>query len=99
MEFEYELIYRDSAESDLLEYADYIERKTFSKEKATILTTVIVAEITKLMVFPYIYVKFYKDFYSFSIKNRRIFYKVYEAEKKIVVFKVLGWFQNYQDYL
>jgi hypothetical protein len=33
MKNEYNIIYRRLAENDLLEYIDYIERMTFSKDK------------------------------------------------------------------
>ena len=100
MEFEkYQIIYRDTAYEDLFEYIDYIERMTFSKEKAEKLSNEIIAEILKLSIFPYMYQKFFKDFHSFTINNRRILYKIYEKEKLVVIYRILSWFQNYEDYL
>jgi len=96
---EYTIIYRDSADRDLFEYIDYIERMTFSKEQSEKLANEIIAEILRLSLFPYLYQKFYKDFYWFTHKNRRVLYKVYEKNKEVVIYRILSWFQNYEDYL
>ena len=95
----YEIIYREYALNDLLEYIDYIERMTFSKEKAEKLSNEIIAEILKLSLFPHLYQKIYNDFHSFSLRNRRILYKVYEDKKIVVIFRVLWWFQEYENHL
>lgn len=95
----YNIIYRDKADEDLFEYIDYIERMTFSKEKAEKLSSEIIAEILKLSLFPYLYQKIFKDFRSFSINNRRILYKVYEKKKIVVIYRILSWFQEYENYL
>jgi plasmid stabilization system protein ParE len=72
---------------------------TFSKDKWESLVESIVVEISKISIFPYIYQKIYQDYYSFTIKNQRVIYYVDEENKTIVIYRILWWFQNYQDYL
>jgi hypothetical protein len=94
----YEIEILDEAYFDLEEYMDYIERITFSKIKAEEEEWVkILWEIMKLNFMPYMYQKSYKDFYSFLYKSRRIFYKVYEDKKIIVIFHILWQVQNYEE--
>ena len=96
---QYKIIYKDSAKDDLLKYSDYIERMTFSKEKADELLRIIMSEILKLSLFPYMYQVFYKNFHSFSVKNQRIIYYIDEEKKQVVIYRILWWYQDYTRYI
>ncbi len=91
--------YQDEANDDLILYVDYIERNTFSFEIAEKLAAEIFSETMKLSFFPYMYPKTYKDFHTFNVNNRKIFYKIYEEDKKVIIFRILSWFQDYNNYL
>ncbi len=99
MNLEYEIEYRKLATLDLLEYTDYIERMTFSKEKATKLSNDIVVKILQLSFFPYMYQLFYKNYRFCTINNRRVVYYIDDDKKGVVIYRILSWYQNYQDYL
>ncbi len=58
---------------DLINISDYVERVSFSKSLANQLVAEIISSIQILAFFPYIYPKVYKNFHSFTVKNRRIF--------------------------
>jgi len=95
----YNIIYTDSSYEDLFYFADYIERMTFSKEKADSEIIFILQEIAKLTLFPKMYQIIYKEFRSFSVKNMRIFYKIYEDKKEIVIFRILNHSKDYINIL
>jgi len=87
------------AQLDLLNHTDYIERMTFSESKATKESENILMEISKLSIFPYMYQKFYKNYHAFTVKNKRIVYYIDEQNKVVVIYRILWWFQNYENYL
>jgi len=91
--------YDDEANNDLINYVDYIERKTFSKEIAEKEWAMIFVETMKLSIMPYMYPVIYNDFLSFNIKNRRFFYKIYKEKRKVIIYRILSMTQNYENYL
>ena len=96
-DYEVKILY--DAYMDLYEYADYVERMTFSKEKANQKLTILLWKIMELNFMPFMYPKVYKDYHILNFRNKRIFYKIYENEKLVVVFHVLWQAQNYENYL
>ncbi len=96
---EYIVEYDDEANNDLINYIDYIERQTFSKEIAEKQASIIFVETMKLSFMPYMYPETYKDFHTFNIKNKKIFYKIYEDKKKVIIFRILSSFQEYENHL
>jgi len=61
----YNIIYTDSSYEDLFYFADYIERMTFSKEKADSEIIFILQEISKLTLFPKCIKLYIKNFVLF----------------------------------
>ncbi len=96
---EYIVEYDDEANNDLIHYVDYIERQTFSKEIAEKQASMIFVETMKLSFMPNMYLKTYKDFHTLNVKNRKIFYKIYEEKKKVIIFRILSSYQEYKNYL
>lgn len=96
---EYEVILSDSSREDLKSIIDYIERVSFSKTTAERFAAEIISWTFILQIFPYMYPKVYKDFRSFTVKNRRIFYIILEDKKEILIYRILWSLQRYEDYL
>ena len=85
----YKIIISDDAEKDLFNISDYIERVSFSEIMAKKIIAEILSWIYALNLFPYMYPKIYKEYYSLSIRNRRIFYEVNEVKKEVVIYMIL----------
>jgi hypothetical protein len=51
---------------------------SFSEETANKIVAEIISSTKILELYPYMYPKVYKNFYSYTIKNRRIFYEIDE---------------------
>jgi len=49
---------------------------SFSKETANKIVAEIISSTKILELYPYMYKKVYKNFHSYTIKNRRIFYEI-----------------------
>jgi len=96
---EYKVIFSLDAQNDLNEIMDYIERMTFSVEKANKIANEILSRTILLKNYPYMYQKVYKNFHSFSVKNKRIFYEICDERKEVVIIHILWWYQNYENYL
>ena len=88
-----------SAFDDLNNYIDYLERKTFSIEKANQEMWFILQNISKLSFMPFMYPKIYKDFHFFTYKSLKIFFKIYKKDNLVVVFRILWDKQNYEEIL
>ena len=95
----YKILFWEKINDDLVEIWDYIERMTFSKEKAEKIIKEILSSIMILSSFPYMYQVFYKNYHSFTIKNKRIIYYIDENKKIVIIYRILWWFQNYENYL
>ncbi|MDQ7009848.1 MAG: type II toxin-antitoxin system RelE/ParE family toxin [Candidatus Gracilibacteria bacterium] len=96
---EYKIKFGDKIDDDLEKIGDYIERMTFSKEKSEQLVQEILSSIMILSKLPHMYQVFYKKYHSLTVKNKRVIYYIDENKKIIVIYRVLGGYQNYQDYL
>jgi len=96
-DFKVKILYE--AYKDLEEYWDYIERMTFSREKADEELWKILWEILKLNFMPYMFPKTYMDYHSFSYRNKRIFYEIDDSNKKVIVFHILWWYQKFENIL
>jgi len=95
----YNIIYWENVYDDLNEISDYIERMTFSLEKAEQIVWEILASIQVLRFFPYMYQKFYKNYYTINIKNKRIIYFIDEEKKIIIIYRILWQAQNHKNIL
>ncbi|MDQ7009196.1 MAG: type II toxin-antitoxin system RelE/ParE family toxin [Candidatus Gracilibacteria bacterium] len=96
---DYEVIFSLDSQDDLNEIMDYIERMTFSIEKANKIANEIISKTILLKNYPYMYQKVYKNYHSLSVKNKRIFYEIDDKRKEVIIIHILGGFQNYEDYL
>jgi len=96
---DYKIKFEDLANFDLLEYVDYIERMTFSKDKAVEESDIIISEIMKLSFMPHMYQKIYKNYHSITIKNQRVIYYIDKPQKLVVIYRILWWSQNYETIL
>ena len=85
----YKVIFSLDAQNDLNEIIDYIERMTFSKETANKVANKIISRTILLRSYPYVYQKFYKNYHSFSVKNKRIFYEICEEKKEVIIYRIL----------
>lgn len=95
----YKIKFWDKIDDDLENIWDYIERMTFSTEKANQIVQEILSSIMILSNLPHMYQIFYKNYRFLTVKNRRIIYYIDENKKTVVVYRILSWYQNYQDYL
>ncbi len=96
---EYNIKFWEKINDDLKNIWDYIERMTFSKEKSEQLVQEILSSIMILSKLPHMYQVFYKKYHSLTVKNKRIIYYIDENKKIVVIYRILSWYQNYQDYL
>ena len=96
---EYKVIFSLEAQNDLKEIIDYIERMTFSIKKANEIANEIISKTILLKSFPKMYQNVYKNFHSFSVKNKRVFYEIDEKRREIIIIHILWWYQRYEDYL
>ncbi len=96
---EYKIIYWDNINSDLNNISDYIERMTFSIDKAEQIVGEIISWIWVLSIFPYMYQVFYKHYHSINVKNQRIIYYIDEDKKQVVIYRILWQAQKYENIL
>jgi len=93
----YKVIFPSKSQSDLLEIWDYIERMSFSKETANKIVAEIISSTKILELYPYMYKKVYKNFHSYTIKNRRIFYEIDDKYWEVIIYHILWGFQDYEN--
>lgn len=48
---------------------------------------------------PFMYPQVYKNYHILNFKKKRIFYKIYEEKRLVVVFHILWQAQDYEKYL
>ncbi len=96
---EYKIIFWDDINNDLDNISDYIERMTFSINKAEQIVWKIIGSMWILSIFPYMYQVFYKDYRSINIENKRIIYYIDEEKKIVIIYRILWQAQNYEEVL
>ena len=93
----YKVIFPDKVQADLIEIWDYIERVSFSKEVADKIVAEIISSTKVLELYPYMYPKVYKNFHSYTVRKKRVFYEIDKKYWEVVIYHILWWFQNYES--
>lgn len=94
----YKVIIDPNAQLDLNRILDYIFRFSFSSITVNKIYDEIMSKIYGLQVFPKLYPVFKWDFRVMTVrKNYRIFYKINEAKKEVIIYYIFSSRENYDD--
>ena len=96
----YKVVIRNEVHDDIYEFADYIFRFSFSKEIAQKIYNEIYSKIYSLNFMPHMYQKVLWEYRVALIKKTyRIFYRVEEENKKVIIVRVIRTDQNIEGIL
>ena len=95
----YKVKLNDEFKSDLNDISEYIFRISFSKEITQKISDEITKKLLNLIIFPNMYQNTYKDFKTIQIKSYKVFYKVDETKKEVIVYRVLWASRNFREYV
>lgn len=87
-------------DDDIVELTDYIYRMSFSKSTAARIYNELYSKIYSLNFLPQMYQKVLWDYRVALVKKTyRIFYRIEEEDKKVIVVRVIRTDQNIEDIL
>jgi len=93
----YDIQIKKSVLHDLEEISDYIFRFSFSRETADKIYDKIMASIISLKIFPFSFPVFEDDFRVMTVDSKyRIFYKINDNSKVIIVQYIFWSAENYE---
>lgn len=95
----YKIKVNEEAISDLNWIYDYLYEKTFNLENSKSFVHEIFKKYLYLQMFPNMYQDTYKDFKTIQIKSYKVFYKVDENKKEVIVYRILWASQNFREYV
>lgn len=94
----YNIEIKKSVLEDLDEISDYIFRFTFSQETSNKIHDEIMWKILSLKVMPYMFPVFEDNFRVMTVKRKyRIFYKVDETKKNVIIQHIFWSEEDYQN--
>jgi hypothetical protein len=93
----YEIEIKNLVREKINEISDYIYRFSFSKDIAKNTYNEIYKEIFTLKIFPNRYPCFNSKYRVLTINNNyRVFYKVNETKKVVIVSRIFSSYENYE---
>ena len=95
----YKIKLNSEFKSDLNDLSEYLFRMSFSKEISQNISDEIIKKLLNLMIFPSMYQTTYRDFKTIQIKSYKIFYKIDEIKKEVIIYRILWASQNFREYV
>lgn len=95
----YKIVILPIARLNLQNIYDYLLEKTYNHEIAKSVIDEIYKKTIYLKIFPNIYQNTYKDFKTIQIKSYKVFYKIDESKKEVIVYRILWASQNFREYV
>jgi len=95
----YNIKVNDKAVLDLSWIYNYLYEITFSLDFSKNFVQEVYKKYLYLKIFPYMYQNTYKDFKTIQIKSYKIFYKVDDSKKEVVIYRILWANQNFSEYV
>ncbi len=96
----YKVVIRNQVHDDIYEFADYIFRFSFSESISKNISDVIYEKINWLNFMPHMYQKVLWEYRVALVKKTyRIFYRVEEENKKVIIVRVIRTDQNIEEIL
>jgi len=94
----YNIEIKKSVLEDLNEISDYIFRFSFSQETANKIYDEIMGKILSLKIFPYMFPVFENEFRVMTVRKKyRVFYKINENQKTVIIEYIFWSEENYQN--
>lgn len=85
-------------ELNLNEIMDYIFRFTFSQESVDKIYKEVITSIYSLQILPYRFIECRNNYRIIIIRKKyRVFYKVDEINKKVIVYRIISSLQNFNN--
>jgi plasmid stabilization system protein ParE len=96
----YNLEIKDSVHDFIWEIWEYIFRHSFNFNSSEKIINLIYKEIFSLKIFPYRCHDFNEIYKVLTINKRyRVFYRVLEEQKTVIISRIFASWENYPEYL
>jgi len=95
----YKIIILESVELKIQEIYDYVYRFSFSSSKSLNIINTIYSSIYSLEIFPFRFQKYNNKYRVITVKNYRIFYKIVEENRTVIILDIFSCRENYWEYL
>ncbi len=92
---EYEIIILNEVELQIENILNYIYLNTYNKNLVKKISDLLYWSCYSLKYFPYRFQIWFDNVRILNVKNFRIFYEIFEKERKVVIFQILWQSQDY----